>query len=193
MKSSPEAAAVAGGSLAVSRAVWIAMAVYAVVLAALGIDRYVTYHAGMDLGLFAQSVADATHGFHNTPEGGSHYVRHFSPILWLAVPVLAIVRSPVALTVVQAIAGALVAPAVYLIARRRTDETMANLVAIVSLLYPPLVGVTFTDFHENGFAPAVIAWFLWAVDSRRFGWATLFAVLALCIKEDEALFLAVLA
>ncbi|MBV8668521.1 MAG: DUF2079 domain-containing protein [Candidatus Eremiobacteraeota bacterium] len=192
MKSSPEAAAVAGGSLAVSRAVWIAMAVYAVVLAALGIDRYVTYHAGMDLGLFAQSVADATHGFHNTPEGGSHYVRHFSPILWLAVPVLAIVRSPVALTVVQAIAGALVAPAVYLIARRRTDETMANLVAIVSLLYPPLVGVTFTDFHENGFAPAVIAWLLWAVDSRRFGWATLFAVLALCIKEDEALFLAVL-
>ena len=168
------------------------MTVYAGVLAALGIDRYLTYHAGMDLGLFTQSVADAAHGFHNTPEGGSHYIRHFSPILWLAVPALAVVRSPIALTIVQAMAGALVAPAVYLIARRRMDESMANLVAIVSLLYPPLVGVTFTDFHENGFAPAVIAWLLWAVDSRRFGWAALFAVLALCVKEDEGLFLAVL-
>lgn len=171
---------------------WIAVAVYASVLSVLGIDRYLTYHAGMDLGLFAQSVADAAHGFHNQPEGGSHYIRHFSPILWLVVPVLSLVRSPIALTVVQAVAGSLVAPAVFLIARRRLDARTSNLVAIASLLYPPLVGLTFTDFHENGFVPAIIAWLLWAVDVRRFGWAALFAALALCVKEDEALFLAVL-
>jgi uncharacterized membrane protein len=168
------------------------MAVYAGVLAVLGVDRYATYHAGMDLGLFAQSVADATHGFHNQPEGGSHYVVHFSPILWLVVPALVVVRSPVALTIVQAITGALVAPPIFLIARRRMDHPTASLVATVALLYPPLVGVTFTDFHENGFAPAIIAWLLWAVDARRFGWAALFAALALCVKEDEALFLAAL-
>ena len=192
MTNSPDAAAGSAAGKGVSRPVWIAVAVYASVLAALGIDRYVTYHAGMDLGLFTQSVAGAMHGFHNQPEGGSHYVRHFSPILWLVVPALWLVRSPIALTVVQAVAGALVAPAVYLIARRRMEEHTATLVAIGSLLYPPLVGVTFTDFHENGFAPAIVAWLLWALDRRRFGWGAVFATLALSVKEDEALFFAVL-
>ncbi len=63
----------------------------------------------------------------------------------------------------------------------------------VTLLYPPLVGVTFTDFHENGFAPAAIAWLAWAVDSRRWDWAAAFVALGLAIKEDEALMFVVLA
>ncbi len=175
-----------------TRALWVAMAVYAGGLTLLGIDRYATYHAGLDLGLFVQSIQDAAHGFHNRPEYGSHWAIHFSPILWLGVLPLAVTRSPIGLIALQAAAGALVAPAIFLIARRRVDDRLASMMAIVSLLYPPLVGVTFADFHENGFAPAVVAWLLWAVDGRRFGLAWLFAALALCIKEDEALVLFVL-
>jgi len=66
------------------------------------------------------------------------------------------------------------------------------LAAFVALLYPPLVGVTFTDFHENGFAPAVIVWLAWAVDEKRWGWAAVFVLLGLAIKEDEALMFVVL-
>lgn len=69
---------------------------------------------------------------------------------------------------------------------------MALLAAIVALLYPPLVGVTFTDFHENGFAPAAIAWLAWAVDARRWRIAAIFVAVTLAIKEDEALMLIVL-
>jgi len=174
------------------RGVWIAIAIDVLVLSLLGADRYLTYHSGMDLGLFVQAVAAAPHGFANQPEHGSHYLRHFSPILWLAVPALVVFQTPIALIVVQAVAGALVAPPTFLIARRRLDERLSTLVAIVALLYPPLVGVAFTDFHENGFAPAIVAWLLWAVDARRFWWASLFALLALCVKEDEALVLLVL-
>jgi len=131
------------------------MMVYACVLTVLGVDRYVTYHAGLDLGLFAQAVAGFAHGFANQPEGGSHYVVHFSPILWVAVPAVLASHSPLALTVIQAVAGSLVALPVYLMARRRMDQRLAVLCAVIALLYPPLVGVTFTDFHENGFAPCV--------------------------------------
>lgn len=165
------------------------MAVYFGALTLLGIDRYITYRSGADLGLFVQAIADGAHGMRNQIEGGSHYVYHFSPILTLLTPLVLIAHSPIALIAAQALAGALIAPAIFLLARRRMDERLARMAAFVSLLYPPLVGVTFADFHENGLAPAAIAWLLWAVDARRFGWAAVFAAAALTIKEDEALVL----
>jgi uncharacterized membrane protein len=88
--------------------------------------------------------------------------------------------------VVQALATAAIAPAVYAIARKRTDDGWAAALACIVLLYPPLQGVTFTDFHEVAFAPAAVAWLLWAIDARRFGVALLLLVVVLSIKEDQA-------
>lgn len=166
--------------------------VYAVALSLAGANRYAGYHSGADLGEFVQTIATPFAGFGDTPEGGSHFLHHFSPILYLCSPLLLLTHSPLALIAIQAVAGALVAPAIYLLARKRVAERVALLAAFVALLYPPLVGVTFTDFHENGFAPAAIAWLAWAVDARRWRWAVLFVILSLAIKEDEALMLAVL-
>lgn len=168
-------------------------ALYAAIMSALGIDRYITYHSGADLGEFVQTTASAFSTFGDTPEGGSHFLHHFSPILYLCVPIVLLSHSAIALVVIQAIAGAATAPAIYLIARKRVDERLARTIAAVALLYPPLVGVTFTDFHEDGFAPAFLAWLVWAVDGRRFKLAAILFVLALGIKEDEGIFLAVLA
>jgi uncharacterized membrane protein len=173
------------------RVVWIASAVFAVVLAALGAVRYLAYHSGADLGVFVQSMVSGV-SLPNRPEGGSHFVHHFSPLLYAVVPLLRAVRSPLALVALQACAGALVAPAIFLIARKRMDHDLATLVALTTLVYPPLVGVVFTDFHENGFAMAAAAWLVWAVDSRRWALAALFAALALGIKEDQAFILGVL-
>ena len=169
-----------------TRGVWLASALYAAVYALLGWDRYATYHAGSDLGLFTQSIAASFYGLTNTTEGGSHFTYHFSPILVLFAPVALATRSPFALVVVQAIAGALVAPPLFLIARKRVPERLALGVAIVALLYPPLAGVTFADFHENGLVPAVTVWLSWALDARRFALAALFLALALGIKEDQS-------
>jgi hypothetical protein len=169
-----------------------ACVVYAAVLTLLGADRYVTYHSGADLGEFVQTIATPLSGFGDTPEGGSHFLHHFSPLLYLCSPFLLLAHSPVALIAIQAIAGAAVAPAIYLLVRKRAGTRIALLAAGVTLLYPPLVGVTFTDFHENGFAPAAIAWLAWAVDSRRWGWAAFFVAIGLAIKEDEALMFVVL-
>ena len=168
------------------RKVWLASAVYAAVYFALGYDRYTTYHSGADLGLFTQTIASALHGFSNTTEGGSHFTVHFSPILYLCAPLLWATHSPLALVAMQAVAGALVAPPLYFMAGRRASEQVALWVALVALLYPPLAGVTFADFHENGFAPAATLWLLWSVDARRWGWAALCLALVLGIKEDQA-------
>lgn len=159
--------------------------VYAVVFFVLGADRYATFHSGADLGLFAQTIASAFQGFHNTFEASSHFTYHFSPILYLCAPALWLTHSELSLVFIQAAATALVAPALYLIARRRTSDANAALLACVALLYPPLHGVTFTDFHEVAFAPAAVAWLLWALDARRFGIAYALLAVVLSIKEDQ--------
>ena len=172
--------------------VWHASTIFAIVLTVLGADRYVTYHSGADLGEFVQAIASPLAGLRDVPEGGSHFLHHFSPILYLCSPALLLLRSPIVLVAIQAVACALVAPPLFLLARRRVDDGLALLIAMVALVYPPLVGVAFTDFHENGFAPAAIAWLAWAVDGRRWRLAGLFAAIALSIKEDEAVMLIVL-
>jgi uncharacterized membrane protein len=153
---------------------------------ALGADRYATFHSGADLGLFSQTIASAFRGFHNTFEGSSHFTYHFSPILYLCAPALWLTHSALSLVLIQSVATALVAPALYLIARRRTSDRNAAILACLALLYPPLHGVTFTDFHEVAFVPATVAWLLWALDARRFGIAYGLLAVALSIKEDQA-------
>ncbi len=170
--------------------IWLASALYAIVYTVLGARRYATYHAGSDLGLFTQSIAAAFSGFANTTEGASHFTFHFSPILYLCAPFLIALHSPLALVAIQAIAGALVAPPLYLLARKRLPDSLASGVALVALVYPPLAGVTFADFHENGFAPAATLWLIWAVDAGRLRTAALAALAALAIKEDQAVLLA---
>jgi uncharacterized membrane protein len=158
---------------------------YAVIFFVLGADRYATFHSGADLGLFVQTIASAFSGFRNTQENASHFAYHFSPVLYLCAPLLWLSHSALALVAIQSIATALVAPAIYALARRRTGEWNAAALACISLLYPPLQGVTFTDFHELAFAPATVAWLLWAIDARR--WTVAYALLAvaLSIKEDQ--------
>lgn len=172
------------------RRVYLASALYAVAYFALGADRYATYHSGADLGLFTQTIASSFHGFSNTVEGGSHFTFHFSPILYLCAPALWLTRSPLALTAIQAFAVALAAPPLFLLARRRVPDPLAAGIAGIALLYPPLAGIAFSDFHENGFAPAATLWLLWAVDGRRWGAAALFLAQCLAIKEDQAPILA---
>jgi uncharacterized membrane protein len=165
--------------------IWAGAGAYALLYFLLGVVRYVTYHSGSDLGLFTQCIATVFRGFHDTPESGSHFTVHFSPILYLCAPLLLATHSPLALVAIQAVAGALAAPPLYLIARKRMPDGLALGVGAVALLYPPLAGVTFTDFHENGFATAATLWLIWAFDARRFALAALFLLLTLGIKEDQ--------
>jgi len=169
---------------------WAAVAGYAVLYFILGYIRYAGHRNFIDLGIFAQTAASAFGCFCN-PIEGSHWAFHFSPILYVVGAIVQVWHSALALVAVQALAGALTAPPIYGIVRRYADRKTALLTACVVLLYPPLAGVVFNDFHENGLAPAAIAWLLWAFDGGYFVATLAFATLALAIKEDQALFLAI--
>jgi uncharacterized membrane protein len=147
----------------------------------------------VDFGIFEQTVASAFGCFCNAVEG-SHWAFHFSPILYAVGALVAFIHTPLTLVALQAIAGALTAPPVYgLVLRERGDVRVARLCALVVWLYAPLAGLIFGDFHENGFAPAAVAWTLYAFDSGYLRWAVAGAIVTLSIKEDQAIFLAIAA
>lgn len=172
------------------RVLWAGCAAYALLFTWLGAIKFAVHRNLVDFGLFAQTVASAFGCFCN-PLEGSHWAFHFSPILYLAGVAVALVHVPLTLIVLQSVAGALCAPPVYAIVRARGDRTTARLAALVVWLYPPLAGLTFGDFHENSFAPAAVAWMLYAFDARKLGWTAACAALVLAVKEDQAIFLAI--
>jgi len=172
---------------------WLGSAAYFALFFALGYDRYAAHRSAEDLGIFYQSIASAFAGFGNTIENASHLSVHFSPVLYLFAPLVWLAHSPLPLIAVQAAANAVVAPALFLVARRRVPERVAAAIACVAFFYPPLCGVTFADFHENGLVTGTIAWLLYALDARKFALAGALAALALLIKEDQAVFVATVA
>lgn len=172
------------------RLLWLGSGLYALAFFALGSIRYDGHRSFVDSGIFSQTAASAFGCFCNTIEG-SHWAFHFSPVLYAAGALVAVWHSPLALVALQALGGALTAAPIYGIVRRRADRRTARLAALVVLLYPPLAGVTFNDFHENGLASAAVAWMLWAFDGGLLGWTAVLAVVTLSIKEDQAIFLAV--
>lgn len=172
------------------RLLWLGCLVYAALFTWLGSIKYDAHRNFVDFGIFAQTAASAFGCFCN-PIEGSHWAFHFSPILYAVGLALALVHSPLTLVALQAIAGALTAPPIYGLALARSDVTTARLAALVTWLYPPLAGLIFGDFHENGFAPAAVAWTLYAFDAGYLTAAALAAVVTLSIKEDQAVFLAI--
>ena len=166
---------------------WVATALFVVAYVMIGVLRYSIYRAEVDTGLFVQVLSSAFSGFHSTAEGGfNHLAVHFSPTLFLIAPLVIATHSTYALIAVQAIAIGLTAPAIFLIARKRMSGALAALCAICALVYPPLGGVTLSDFHEVALEPAFIAWLIWAIDANKHRVALVLALLALGIKEDVA-------
>ena len=169
---------------------WVAAAAYAALYFALGAVRYAAHTNFVDMGIFSQTAASAFGCFCNTIEG-SHWAYHFSPVLYVAGALMQIWRSPLALVALQSVAGALTIPPVYAVVKNHAGVPAARLAAAVVWLYPPLAGVVFNDFHENGLAPAAIAWMLWAFDAGLPVQTLIFAALAVSVKEDQALFVAI--
>jgi len=172
------------------RLLWLGCLVYAVVFMWLGGLKYAVHRNLVDFGIFAQTAASAFGCFCNAVEG-SHWAFHFSPILYPVGVVVAVVRTPLALVALAALAGALAAPPVYGLVRARSSVQAARMAALVTLLYPPLAGLIFGDFHENVFAPAAVLWTLYAFDAGLPVWTLIGAIVTLAIKEDQAIFLAV--
>jgi uncharacterized membrane protein len=158
---------------------------------------YITIHLlhdsyntnAFDLGIFTQVLNNTLHGkiFYSTA-GGNQFAHHFSPILFLLVPVYWLFPYAQTLLVVQGLILAFGGYLVYVIARDYNFSEGNSLILEGLYFLNPLVwGVALWDFHEVVFSiPALLLMF---IGLKRKNWIFfgLGLFLALATKEDVVL------
>jgi uncharacterized membrane protein len=145
-------------------------------------DRFLT---SWDLGNFSQALWSTWRGeiLMSSLRGFSLLGDHFHPMLFLLTPLYALLPFPQTLLVLQSLALASGAPAVYLLARRKgCGGIPAAGLAFLYLCHPGLWGANLFDFHVVVLACPLWLWHM-ALRGQRPGLAWLFAGLALICGE----------
>jgi len=146
-----------------------------------------------DMGVFVQTLWNTTEGrpmFNNLEEVSNHLGVHMSPFLFLLVPGYMLFQSPYYLLIIQTIALALGAWPLYLLARKILGKWIISLPLAVSLgylLYPSLHWINLFDFHAVSFLVPLLLASFYFLETKQWGWASLFLILAASTKEDAIL------
>lgn len=166
------------------------VAVYVVVMGFIVVTRHVALRThALDLGYYVQVVWNLAHG------NGARvslppmhaWGDHFSPILYLFVPLGRLFPGAAALLVAQTVIFAAGAVAVAgFAARRLGDPRVAAGFAVLYLLSPTLHGINIRDVHPTAFAIPLLIAAAWAIDAERPVWAALAVLAALAGREDCA-------
>jgi uncharacterized membrane protein len=145
-----------------------------------------------DLGIYEQSIwstANSAKLFWYTVElpinpNGCFFGIHFSPLLFLVLPVYKVFQSTATLLVLQSLAMALGAVPLYLIGLQETNNRKyALFFSILYLVYPPLLGVNLFDFHTQSFLPLFFFFAFYYFRNKSFLRYFFFVILALSAVE----------
>lgn len=152
-----------------------------------------------DFGIFCQM-------FYNMKQSGlpvttverdgllSHFAVHVSPICYLLLPFYALAPTPAALQVLQAgVLASAVIPLWKLAAQHGFTGPQRTLVCALLLLYPAFSGGAGYDFHENCFLTPLLLWLFYGIDRGNTAVTAIAAILTLMVKEDAAVYVAVIA
>lgn len=124
----------------------------------------------------------------------SHFAVHVSPIYYLLLPFYALFPAPATLQVLQAaVITSAVIPLWKIGKHHGLTGPQRTLVCAMFLLYPAFSGGTGYDIHENCFLTPLLLWLFCGIDKKNWvvTWAA--AILTLMVKEDAAVYVAVIA
>jgi uncharacterized membrane protein len=178
-------------SLRPRRVVIVGIVVYAALDSFITLTRHLTLRThALDLGYYVQLTWNLARGagpYVSLPEMHA-WGDHFSPIMYLLVPLFLVVHGAGTLLVFQSVALALGALAVFGIAARRLgDERPAAVFALLYLLNPSLQGINVRDFHAAALAiPLLLAAIYFAEAGRPWLFAAS-VLLTLATREDAAI------
>lgn len=199
-KSDPASSSYAGPEPKIYRCIVAILAIlFFIFVSTWTVCRVLTYSTPTyDFGIFSQM-------FHNMKENGlplttverdgllSHFKVHMSPVYYLLLPFYYIVPTPATLQVLQAAVLASSAIPMWLLSKKHgLSPILRVLVCLLLFLYPAFSGGTSYDIHENAFLTPLILWLLYAIDTEKSLLIGLFALLVLTVKEDAAVYTAVI-
>lgn len=124
----------------------------------------------------------------------SHFAVHVSPIYYLMLPFYWLVPTPATLQVLQAaVITSSVIPLWKIGKYHGLTGAQRMLMCLVLLLYPAFSGGTSYDIHENCFLTSLLLWLFYGVDKKSIAITIIASVLTLMVKEDAAVYVAVIA
>jgi uncharacterized membrane protein len=152
-----------------------------------------------DFGLFAQM-------FYNMKETGlpmttlerdgwlSHFDVHVSPIYYLMLPFYMLVPIPATLQVLQAAVMASAAIPMWKIGKHHgLSGLQRTLLCALLMVYPAFCAGCSYDIHENCFLTPLLLWLFYGIDRKNIPITAIATVLTLMVKEDAAVYVAVIA
>jgi len=167
--------------------------IYVIIISTLALSRHYAFGTNTwDLGIYSQSLySTLNHGkiLYYTAElmgnpSGSLFGIHFSPFLFLLLPIYALYQNPVTLLILRPIAISIGLIPLYWIIRdqKLNNRWLTFFLAIIYLVYPPIT-TPLSNFDVEVFLPAL---FLFAIHYFRKGkllHSYLFVALALMVNE----------
>lgn len=177
---------------------WMAI-LFFVFLSVWGISRVISFRTPTyDFGLFSQM-------FYYMKETGlplttlerdgllSHFAVHVSPIYYLMLPIYWMIPTPITLQVLQAaVVASAVIPLWKLTRLHGFESRQRSLLCALLMLLPAYGGGCYFDLHENCFLTPLLLWLFYGIDKRNHGITALAAILSLMVKEDAAVYVAVI-
>ena len=152
-----------------------------------------------DFGIFCQM-------FYNIKESGlpmttverdgllSHFAVHVSPIYYALLPFYWLAPTPATLQVLQAaVITSAVIPLWKIGKHHNLTGAQQTLICAMFLLYPAYSGGTSYDIHENCFLTPLLLWLFYGIDRKNTAITATAAILTLMVKEDAAVYVAVIA
>ena len=171
----------------------VAIFTYAILFSYFTVLKHYNFSSyATDLGVFGQAFYTTIFNgklFYYTAElylipSGGFFGVHFSPILFFLLPIYAIYPSPESLLVAQSFLFGLAALPLYLISKEKLkSKKAASILVVVFLLFTPLHGANWFDFHPQAFIPILV--FSIFYFSMKNSWKLYFlsVLLALMIQE----------
>lgn len=177
--------------------VYLLIAVYTIVFSYFTILKHHAFRSyAWDLGINNQALWTTLNQrklFYYTPElyfnpSGAFFGLHFSPILFLVLPVYSIHQTPETLLVFQSFIIALGALPLYWLARDNlNNKLVAVAFSFTYFLYPILQGVNWFDFHVQSFLPLFFFLAMYYLRNEKWIRYYVFIILALAVAESVSL------
>jgi uncharacterized membrane protein len=175
----------------------LAVICYTLVLSYYTISKYYSFNAyAWDLGIFNQSLWTTLYAdkfLFSTVElfinpTGVFFGSHFSPILFLVLPIYSLHPLPETLLIFQSFILALGAIPLYFFAKDTLNKrVLAVSFSAAYFLYPALHGINSFDFHVQAFLPFFFFCLIYFMSKEKWPQYFLFLFLALCVAENVPL------
>lgn len=163
---------------------------YIVLFGFISLWKYYNFsYNALDLAIINQVFYNSAQGnfFASSIHPPSYLGDHFTPILFLLLPIYYLFRTPQTLLILQTAVLALAAWPIYLITKKVLNSNWAMLLAGAWLINPFVQNINLFEFHFLPFAIFFIFWAFYFYQNQKFLPFIIFIILALLVREDVAL------